>query len=1030
MSRALGHIVLVILSVFISVIACAQDIPPGVPNMQSFASGSYVIPMDNDKQALNGEPFNLSSYGLIYNLLEQGVPLHWVIKSGKDKDEVDFSALASRMYPTPTGSAMLDFRASAFIIDVSNVQAEVSCGGITNSVVEQTILLFGNQVAVYRLDQDVTVDVRYTLTNAPVIAVLTDGSAEETEEQVLDYAHVPYSSVDYATFAATNTCYTFIAQPHLSNSTGGGGGGGNLDIAAYTAIITSFLNAGGNFFAQCASIPTFENEASYLTAGTVTGVSQTVLGTGFTYDNNDMPVMQFHGNVEGFGTGSTSYFTLDAGVNFQSYAYTGAWKVDASGDNGYLVAAGDLNGAALGGNVFYLGGHDYTPQENLESQDGSNTFTSDVIESYNLNRVALNAAFVPAAWVATCVSADRCICPGQSVNIGCSDVANTQYTWSPATGLSCTDCPNPVASPSVTTTYTAAGPGGCSANEVTVIIDCPIVVASEDVICEGECATITIDAQISNTPVTLYIDGVSQPFTSTVTTLCPTENTTFQFEVVDDQGISYTDDVLVEVHPAQTASISSTNEICSGEIITFSASGVSNPIWSTTEAISCTTCASPTLELANDFSITVSGEDANGCPVNDDFSMSVYETPMVEIAASAGDYCEGTTITLTASGADTYLWPATGETTPSISYTLNTTETLSVTGIMVSGCTATAELELPVSPIIPIVIEDQIFLCITDSCVTLNAANVTSVEWMLDDGTVISNELNVQVCPQVPTVYTAQTTNEGCFEPDDVLVNIVLVPEVVASNDTLICPGQPVYLSAQGADNYIWTDAMGNVLSGASPLIAPLFSQQYEVVGTTAEGCTSSDLVTITTLPSPVAEFEVVAPDGFFTELPIYFQNASIQADCFIWDVHDNPHYGSTTENFMHVFHDPGEYPVELTVCNQLGCWDTVMHTIYLGSEFYYYVPTAFTPNSDDDLNSYFKVYGVNISENDFKLSIFNRWGELIYVVNHPDDVWLGNHYSDEQYFVPDGVYNWQLRLRDKHTLMQYEAKGHVVIFR
>jgi len=46
------------------------------------------------------------------------------------------------------------------------------------------------------------------------------------------------------------------------------------------------------------------------------------------------------------------------------------------------------------------------------------------------------------------------ICPGQSVEIGQSFwIPNTFLTWNPTTDLSCTNCPNPIASPSVTTTY-------------------------------------------------------------------------------------------------------------------------------------------------------------------------------------------------------------------------------------------------------------------------------------------------------------------------------------------------------------------------------------------------------------------------------------------------------------------------------------------------------------------------------------------------------------------------------------------------
>jgi gliding motility-associated-like protein len=49
------------------------------------------------------------------------------------------------------------------------------------------------------------------------------------------------------------------------------------------------------------------------------------------------------------------------------------------------------------------------------------------------------------------------------------------YSWSPEDGLNCTNCPNPVVSPTKTTTYTvtAKDVNGCiAADEVTVIIDC------------------------------------------------------------------------------------------------------------------------------------------------------------------------------------------------------------------------------------------------------------------------------------------------------------------------------------------------------------------------------------------------------------------------------------------------------------------------------------------------------------------------------------------------------------------------------
>jgi gliding motility-associated-like protein len=74
------------------------------------------------------------------------------------------------------------------------------------------------------------------------------------------------------------------------------------------------------------------------------------------------------------------------------------------------------------------------------------------------------------------------ISPGSSVNLS-SNVQSTTggnpgeltYIWSPPTGLSCTDCPNPVASPTTTTTYQleVTSEFGCEAvsNEIEIVVE-------------------------------------------------------------------------------------------------------------------------------------------------------------------------------------------------------------------------------------------------------------------------------------------------------------------------------------------------------------------------------------------------------------------------------------------------------------------------------------------------------------------------------------------------------------------------------
>lgn len=67
---------------------------------------------------------------------------------------------------------------------------------------------------------------------------------------------------------------------------------------------------------------------------------------------------------------------------------------------------------------------------------------------------------------------DLSFCAGGSAQINAT-VSNGTIAWTPAAGLSCTTCSNPVATPTVTTTYTLTASNGCGSNsdQVTVTVN-------------------------------------------------------------------------------------------------------------------------------------------------------------------------------------------------------------------------------------------------------------------------------------------------------------------------------------------------------------------------------------------------------------------------------------------------------------------------------------------------------------------------------------------------------------------------------
>ena len=64
------------------------------------------------------------------------------------------------------------------------------------------------------------------------------------------------------------------------------------------------------------------------------------------------------------------------------------------------------------------------------------------------------------------------------------------------------------------------------------------------------------------------------------------------------------------------------------------------------------------------------------------------------------------------------------------------------------------------------------------------------------------------------------------------------------------------------------------------------------------------------------------------------------------------------------------------------------------------YIPNAFTPNNDG-INDAFKVVISEVTR--YELSIYNRWGELVFFSEDPDEVWVGNVNGGEHY-APAGI--------------------------
>ncbi|MCW3084951.1 MAG: hypothetical protein JWP12_2317 [Bacteroidetes bacterium] len=252
------------------------------------------------------------------------------------------------------------------------------------------------------------------------------------------------------------------------------------------------------------------------------------------------------------------------------------------------------------------------------------------------------------------------ICAGSSTTLGAS--GGGTYSWSPATGLSSTVIANPIATPSVTTTYTVTvmGAGFCTAtSQVTVTVNAlPVASVSPDVsICSG--ASTVLTASGGTTYTWVPPTGLSSSTTAT-TTATPSATTMYVVLVGNAAGCTDRDTVVVTVSNALVlATASATPETCSdndGQITTGSVTGGTGPF--TYSLNGGASQPSSTFTGLNQGFYTILVTDANGCSATQTASVGQISNVNASFTATppSGTKPLNVSFTNTSTGATNFAW--------------------------------------------------------------------------------------------------------------------------------------------------------------------------------------------------------------------------------------------------------------------------------------------------------------------------------------------------------------------------------------
>lgn len=319
-------------------------------------------------------------------------------------------------------------------------------------------------------------------------------------------------------------------------------------------------------------------------------------------------------------------------------------------------------------------------------------------------------------------------------------------------------------------------------------------------------------------------------------------------------------------------------------------------------------------------------------------------------------------------------------------------------------CSDFDTIQVSVKPEPIVQLQNPASQCLNENQFHFNAyppAN-TQVQYQWDFGPFANNRYSQEEDPANiryagPGVfpYTLRFQVDGCpgMEIRD-SVRVNAMPEVNFTGRHLEgCPPLKADLTNQSvlsdAYQYLWDMGDGTLLNGYQPDYSYQKEGQYSVTLRVVNeaGCSASLSIhsLINVYPVPQAGFRV-NPEELSTDHPQAIITDESEG-AVSWRYMTGTGEAVYQPGFTWLYNEPGSYQISQLVTNQYGCKDSTLKKLNVKPVMTFYIPNAFTPNNDGN-NDYFKCYGLNIKE--FSMSIFNRWGQLVFYSEDIDEAWDG----------------------------------------
>ncbi|MCF8463750.1 MAG: PKD domain-containing protein [Flavobacteriales bacterium] len=635
------------------------------------------------------------------------------------------------------------------------------------------------------------------------------------------------------------------------------------------------------------------------------------------------------------------------------------------------------------------------------------------------------------------------VCEGDVVQLNA--IGTGTFLWTPATGLSSTSIANPIASPTVTTTYrvTVTDGNNCSSVDSVIVDVDPIPVADfsdPTPVCNGN--AVQFNDNSTGTIVTYdwdFGDGTTgtgtnpthvYPDLGTYTVTLTTTSANGCFDVV-------TGTAQVIDGPIPVFTLTNGPEFCEQEMleVTNASFGpIVSYLWDFGDG-STSTAMIPNFAYSayGGYTVTLTVGTADQCFNSITEDISVHPIPVPGFSSSPACFGETTNFTdlttIPEGTVSSWEWDfgdgsnlGSGQ-TPSHSYTVFGEFMVQLVAESAIGCSDTLVQSVFVNPT-PVVTIDAADVCLGEQVNFINTtipSNNTIVQWNWDFGDGQSGnafEPNYQYSDFGN--FTAQLTavsDSGCVGTSTTDVEVYPFPiPAFSTSDIEGCAPVSINFENQSTidPNYTIGSFEWNFGDGATS-ISSSTNHVYNTTGiydisliVTTQGGGCADTLTIAgamaIYVTPTASFNFSPTNATMLDPRVRFNNTTINGIDYEWNFGDGS--VSFDQDPMNAFPAQGDYWVTLTAINGI-CSDTTVRKVNIDPETFIYIPNSFTPDNNR-VNDGFIAKGIGIKK--FEMTIFNKWGEELYFTASIDEPWDGTYQGK---VVPQDTYVYFISIID-----------------